>query len=108
MSICTNIGGSVTVQDLFFCGVEGLFSFDFILVAIAIIGLIAVMCYKFKIPPLFSLFTGLTVLYSISLVAGESTPLTSSILNSFLVLSFLGIGAYVAFSLLDYYKNYTR
>jgi hypothetical protein len=98
------ISSNPTVEELFFCGSEGLFTFDFILVAIFMIALVGIMCYKFRIPPIFSLFSGLTIIYSLSLIAGAYNP----IMNSFIILCFLGIGAYVAFAIFDYFKNYTR
>lgn len=103
MSICTELGSQPTVQTLFFCGAEGLFSFDAILTSIALIGLIAVMAWKLRIPPLFSLLCGFVLLYSMDLIFG-----TNDTIKSMMLLSLLGIGVFIALNVLEYYKNYTR
>ena len=101
--ICADLGTSPTVESLFFCGAEGLFAFDFLLIAIAMISLIAVACWYFRIPPLFSLFTGFTVLYALDLMS-TGNP----VIRSVMLLAMLGMGVFIALSILDYYKNYTR
>lgn len=103
MSICTDLGSQITIEQLFFCGAEGLFSFDALLTSIALIGLIAVMAWKLRIPPLFSLLSGFVLLYSMDLVFGGN-----AIIRSIMLLSMLGIGVFIALSILEYYKNYTR
>ena len=103
MSICADLGTNATIETLFFCGSEGLFVFDALLTSVAVIGLIAVMSWKFRLPPIFSLLIGLVCLWSMNLIF-DGNP----VITSLMVLSMLGIGVFLALSILDYYKNYTR
>ena len=102
--VCETVyqGASTTMMDVFNCGVGSLFGTDYVLVAIAIIGILVLMSYKFRIPTGFALVMGWGVVYMLDLMAGGSQNL-----QIIMVLLVIGIGVYILMGVLNYGKEYS-
>jgi hypothetical protein len=101
--VCETVynGAATTMADVFNCGIGSLFGYDYVLVAIAIIAVLLVLGYKFRLPAGFALVMGWGVVYMLDLMAGGNQNL-----QIIMVLLIVGIGAYIIMGVLHYGKEY--
>jgi hypothetical protein len=59
-----------TIADLVYCNAGVLFGLDWFLFALALLGMIAIFCYYFRIPGKVTLMIAFGVIYAIDLFSG--------------------------------------
>jgi len=102
--VCETVynGAATTMLDVFNCGIGSLFGYDYVLVAIAIVAILIILSYKFRIPTGFALVMGWGVVYMLDLMAGGNQNL-----QVIMVLLIIGIGIYIVQGVLRYGKEYS-